>query len=171
MDNSLQSVSQQLDETIKSQIKDSYAKLDKLNREIEELNIKLQGKEMQTDRSENADFQIASDARAMKTAMANLYVKRIESMSSEVGQYTPTGFITLGTTVELKIKSVDGKPPHFDKTTLVFKLVQHDTSNALVNLVAIDTKVGQALLGRTAGQMIQVNTLSGLIDYSIERIY
>ena len=171
IDQSLIGVSQELDGVVRSLIDSTELELNKLGEEIEELNVKLQGKEMRVDRSENADFQIANDSRAMKTALANLLNKRIKSLSSEVNSYTPTGFITLGTTVDLRVKSVDGKPAKLPKTQFVFKLVQHDTSDSLKGLVAIDSPVGAALLGRTSGETIIVDALGGRIEYLIERIY
>lgn len=171
MDISLLPKSQELDGVIASLIDSTTQELNKLMQEIEELNVKLQGKEMRVDRSENADFQIANDARAMKTAMANLLNKRIESISGEIGSYTPTGFITLGTTVELSVISVDGKPRKLKQNRFIFKLVKHDTSNSLLNLVAIDSLVGAALQGRTVGEEVLVDALGGQIKYKIERIY
>ena len=171
MDTSLESVSREFDQTIQKLIVDTKNDLSKIEDEIEELNVKLQGNDMKTDRSENADYQIASDSRAMKMAMRNLLLQRIESMSHEIGSYVHTGFIALGTTVELNVVTVDGKTPNFKKTNFIFKLVQHNTSKALLNLVAIDSKVGAAILGRTAGDDVTVEAPGGLIKYRIERVY
>ena len=170
MDNSLQEMSIKLDGVIQSLIEETRKDLESTNTAIEQLNIKLQNME-KTDLSENADYQIAKDERAMRIAMHNLLMKRITSMSNEVGNYVPTGFITLGTTVELNVLTVDGKAPNFDKRRFVIKLVQHDTSNALLNLVAIDSKVGAAILGRAAGDNVLVEAPGGIINYAIERIY
>lgn len=171
IDNSLLTKSEELDNVILGLIDSTRKELDKLNSDIEKLNVKLRGKEMRVDRSENADFQIANDARAMKTALANLLNRRIASISSEVNSYTPTGFITLGTTVELRVLSVNGKSPNFEQQNFIFKLVQHDTSDSLLNLVAIDSPVGSAILGRTTGDTVMIEALGGRIEYSIERIY
>ena len=171
MDTSLKGVSEGFDQTIQKLIIDTKNDLNKIEEEIEELNIKLQGKDMKTDRSENADYQIATDARAMKMAMRNLLLQRIESISHEVGGYAHTGFIALGSTVELNVVTVGGKTPHFSKTNFIFKLVQHNTSKALLNLVAIDSKVGAAILGRTAGDDVTVEAPCGLVKYHIERVY
>lgn len=170
-DGSLLTKSKELDRVIVSLLDSTTTEFNKLMEDIEKLNTKLQGKEMRTDRSENADFQIANDARAMKTALANMLSKRIDSISSERGNYTPTGFITLGTTVELRALTVDGKKAKLPKDRFIFKLVKHDTSNSLKGLVAIDSAVGSAILGRTNGDVVNVKTLGGLIQYSIERIY
>lgn len=170
MSNSLQEVSVQLDSVIQELIVNTKKDLDDVTKAIEVLNKKLQDME-KTDLSENADYQIAKDERALRTAMRNLLMQRIESMTSEVGTYIPTGFITLGTTVELNVIAVDGKPPKIAKTNFIVKLVKHDTSNALLNLVAIDSKVGSAIIGRTSNTEVDVEAPGGIITYKIERIY
>jgi len=170
MYNSLQDVSEQLDNVIEQLIVDTKKNLDEITGIIEALNVKLQNME-KTDLSENADYQIAKDERTMRIAMRNLLMHRIESMSQEVGNYIPTGFITLGTTVELNVIAIDGKQPKINKTHYIVKIVNHDTSNALLNLIAIDSKVGSAILGRTAGVEVDVEAPGGIITYKIERIY
>lgn len=171
MSGSLMEISKQLTERIAQSIVEEKQALEQLELEIKELNLALQGKEMQTDRSENADFQIAKDRRDIKVALSNLHIQRIESMSSEVGDYATTGFITLGSTVELLLVSVGGQAPSLVENRFIFKLVKHHTSNALRQLVAVDSKVGAALLGRTAGESINVETPMGSLVYRIERIY
>lgn len=171
MDNSLKTISSQLNDRIVQLIAEEKETLIQLENDIKELNIALQGKEMQVDRSENADFQIAKDKRDVKVALSNLHIQRIESMSSEIGEYASTGFITLGSTVELTLIAVDGQTPSLEENTFIFKLVQHHTSNALQQLVAIDSKVGASLLGRTSGEIVDVEAPMGRLTYRIERIY
>lgn len=171
MDNTLKSTSLQLNEVIRDLIEESERELQSVINRINELNIALQGKDMQTDRSENQDFQVAKDERDMKNAISNLLVTKIKSLQSELDEYTPNGFVTLGTTVELKVISVNGRAPEFSNTSLIFKLVQHATSDATKKLVAIDSTVGAAIIGRAAGETIDVDAPAGLITYKIERIY
>ena len=171
MDNSLQSVSLQLDDTIRELISSSEEELRAVLKRIDELNIALQGKEMQTERSENEDFQVAKDERDMKNAISNLLAVKIESLQNEIGNYTPNGFITLGTTVDLKVMSVNERVPDLPKTKFIFKLVQHATADAKKQLVAIDSKVGLAIVGHQAGDIVTATTPMGLITYKIERIY
>lgn len=171
IDQSLLAESNRLNNNIVAAIESSKEELNRLMVEIEELNVKLQSKDMRVDRSENADFQIANDSRAMKVATANLLNKRIESMSQELKTYIPTGFITLGTTVEIKALTVDGKPKNLPKDKFLFKLVQHDTGDSLQSLVAIDSLVGKAIVGRTTGEIVSVVAPIGKVEYRIERIY
>lgn len=171
MDNTLQSVSVQLNNVMLKLIEDTKKELLDVNKRIEQLNVQLQEKEMQTDRSENASFQIAKDERDVQVTIRNLLQNRIESLESESDNYIPTGFITLGTTVELKIVAIDGKPPTIHTTTFLAKLVNHDLSKADVGFLAIDSKVGSIIMGHPAGDIVEVVTQKGVISYKIERIY
>lgn len=170
IDKSLQARSLELDEAIKSQIAKVDEELDKLYADIEELNKRLSDKEMTSDRSENADFQIASDNRMMKVSRVNFLSRKKDSMLSELSSYVPTGFISLGSTVALSIVD-NGDKRRFLRTNFVIKLVQHDTSNSTLGLVAIDSPVGSALDGRTDGETVTVEAPGGNITYKIERIY
>lgn len=171
IDNSLLSESKRLDNAIRSLIGKTDEELEKLYTDIDELNKRLSDKEMTTDRSENADFQIASDARMMKVSMVNLLKKKKEDMLEELSSYIPTGFISLGSTVELNIVNVGENRRRFLKTNFIIKLVKHGTSNAPLGLVAIDSPVGSALDGRSSGDVVTVEAPGGDITYKIERIY
>lgn len=170
MSESLQAESVRLDGVIQALINDTKAAADTTAKKIEELNIRLQNIE-KTDLRENADYQIAKDELAMRTAIFNLQMKRVDSMSHEMGNYTPTGFITLGSTVELDVIAINGKPPRVDRTHYIVKVVQHDTSTMKLDLMSIDSKVGAAILGRAAGDEVDVEAPGGVITYKIGRIY
>lgn len=171
MDMSLKDESDRLNNTIEELIRSTEEEYNRIAARIKELTILLQEKEMQTDRSENASFQIAKDERDMKTSIGNLLLQKLQAMQSELGNYVPTGFIGLGTTVELTLLAVDGKPPFNVKTHFIFKLVQHHTSNAKKALIALDSKVGSAIIGRRAGDCVNCKAPKGLLTYKIERIY
>lgn len=171
MDMSLQQDSIRLDNTIKSLIRDSEQEYNQIDNRIKELNLQLQEKDMQTDHSENASYQAAKDERDIKATIGNMLLERISSLKTEVGNYAPTGYISLGTTVDLRVLSVNGASPHFKPTQFIVKLVQHSTSKAVDNLIAIDGKVGAAILGRKAGDVVEVIAPTGKITYRIERIY
>lgn len=167
----LKEVSAKLNNAMLKLIEDTRKELVDVNERIEQLNAQLQEKEMQTDRSENASFQIAKDERDVQVTIRNLLQNRIESLEAESGDYIPTGYITLGTTVELSIVSINGKAPSIHTTTFIVKLVNHDLSKADVGFVAIDSKVGSAIMSHQVGEIIEVVTQKGVISYKIERIY
>lgn len=171
MDTSLKTESDKLNGVLTDLIKETENEYNEIVARIKELSVLLTEKEMQTDRTENASFQIAKDERDMKTSIGNLLLQKLEAMKTELRSYVPTGFITLGTTVELNLVSVDEKPPKHVDTHFIIKLVQHHTSNAKKRLVAIDSKVGSAIIGRRAGEVVKCKAPKGLLTYKIERIY
>lgn len=183
----LRAVSEELTRDIERMIQEETAELEEITARIKELNYRLQNDpDLQTDRSENASFQIAKDERDVKVNISNIKMARIESLRNELGNYTSTGYIALGTTVELRViavknydtlnflkkKSVQGNREVVStQDTVIFKLVHHNTSNEKRNLVAIDCIVGKAIVGRTSGEVVTVTTPLGEVTYKIERIY
>lgn len=69
MDMSLQAESLRFNDVMRGMVKATEAELEVINARITELTELLQTKEMSTDRSENASFQIATDERDVKTAV------------------------------------------------------------------------------------------------------
>lgn len=170
MDTSLKQKSIELDAVVQSVLIESQKEYEVIHARITELNTALQEME-KTDLSENADYQKAKDERDIQNALGNMLLRRIQAMSKELEPYVPTGFITLGTTVDLSVIAVDGKAPNFKPTQFIVKVVQHDTSDAEKDLIAVDSKVGAAILGRKAGETVEAETPKGVITYRIERIY
>lgn len=170
MDMSLKSESERLDLVIGDFIKATQNQFDENEKRL--ANICTELREMEkTDASENAPLQIKRDEQAMCSALSVLLGKRIKSMSSEVGNYVPTGFIQLGTTVEVSLVSVPQGVPVEVGRKFIFKIVQHDTSLMEKQLMAIDTKLGSALLTRTEGDTVEITAPGGKFKYKVERIY
>ena len=173
-----------LDESLKSEFvkfQDVLANLAEETREelvvvtarIDELNTLLQSEEMHADRSENASFEIAKDERDTKVTIQALKQKRLTTIETEAGgEYVPLGFIQLGSIVELTLLSISGDAPDQKKNTkFIIKLVSHEIGKPKVGLVAIDSKVGTALLQHKAGDIIETSAPKGKVKYKIERIY
>lgn len=172
MDEGLKAKSKEFDRVMQTLVDSTRQELDDVTRRIVELQTILQDKEMHTDRSENASFQIARDELDIKTAISARLHKRIDAFSAATGNYNPTDIVTLGSTVELKVITINDKPPvNIQKTSFTFKLVEHDLAKAALGLVAIDSKVGAALLHKVVGQSFDTKTPKGKIQYRIERLY
>lgn len=125
-----------------------------------------------TDLSENAPYQVAKDEQSIIVNAILLLRKRIESLSRELEKYTPTGVIGLGTTVDLTLLSIDGSTPrNITRLSRVVKIVEHDTGDAIHDLVAIDSKVGAAISGHMSGECIVVPTARGQCEYLIGGVY
>lgn len=172
MDMSLQAESLRFNDVMRGMVKATEAELEVINARITELTALLQTKEMSTDRSENASFQIATDERDVKTAVRSALQKRIATFEQETeNSYAPTGFATQGSTLELEVQSIDGKKPIAMKTNFILKLVHKDLGKADLGLVAVSSNVGAAVLGHRAGDLIEVKAPKGRICYKIVRLY
>lgn len=172
MDLSLKAESEKFNEVMRQMIKETEVELVSVSARIAELSELLQTKEMSVDRSENASFQIATDERDIKTAVRSNLQKRIATFEREVSDtYSPTGFATQGSTVDLEITSIDGKQPNIKKTNFIVKLVHKDLGKASLGLVAVTSGLGQALMSHKAGDTVEVRAPKGLICYKIVRLY
>lgn len=175
IDESLKPYSEQLNSKIIDLRRKNQNEIEKLKSEIEELNVRLQDKEMQSDRSENADYHIAVDSRDMKLSILNTRIQKDADLYAEVDSYRPSGFVTQGTTLELKILNINGNNniDHIVKgrDKWIIRLVSDGTSKATYGLVSVQSPVGAALLNHKAKDIIKVDTPYGNITYSIERIY
>lgn len=170
MSQSLKEISEQLDIKLQESREETLKELATVNASIDELNALLQTKEMNTDRSENASFQIAKDARDIKVSVRSKLQKRLATLEAGSGTYVPTGIITLGTTVEFSVITIDGKPPA-KPIKMIVKLVEDSIAKAKLGFIAVGGKVGAAFVGKQSGQEVIVRALKGDILYKIERIY
>lgn len=173
MDNSLQEASKEFNNVMREMVRATQEELNDVNKRIEELNELLQQKEMNTDRSENASFQIAKDERDIKVSIRSRLQKRIATFDAETEDtYSPTGFATQGSTLELSVVSIENKEPgDIKQKNFIVKLVHKDLGKADKGLVPVNSKVGAALLSHRAGDVIEVMVPKGLIKYKIERLY
>lgn len=170
MDNTLEAKAREFDDIIRGLIDTTNQDLEVEKQALEDAKAILMATD-KGDASENAPLQIARDEVAMRTSMITLFSKRIESMESDIGNYTPNGIVTLGTTAEVTLVGVPDGLKHLDGKKFIIKIVKHDTGKAALGLVAIDTKLGTALIGRTAGETVLINAPAGSMTYKIERIY
>lgn len=170
MSESLEEISKELDGTIEQLASETRQRFEENEEMLRKVTDEIAAME-KTDVSENAPLQIKRDQQSTYSALSVLLGKRLKSISSEIGSYRPNGFIQLGTTVEVSLLSVPEGCQVSVGTPFIFKLVQHDTSDATKRLVAIDCKLGAALLSRTAGDIVEIETYSGRIKYKVERIY
>ena len=174
IDVSLKADSEALDVRIQQLIIEHKERIKSLDVEIEELSNHLREME-KTDLSENADYHIAVDSRDMKTAVRNMLIGKVDEMESDIGEYKPTGFVTVGTTLEIKIKSINGSSNISsivsNKDRFIIKIVNDGTSKATLGLVSVATPAAIAMLGHKASDIVEVKSTYGKVLYSIERVY
>lgn len=129
-------------------------------------------KDLQNDRSENNSYVITKENRDIAQAMVNNIGARIESLKNELTAYKPTSTVTLGTTLALSLVSIDGKAPKENNTKpFIIKVVSHATGKASAGLIANDSPVGVAVMGKSLGDVVTAIAPGGRIQYKIERMY
>ena len=138
-------------------------------------NVKKAEKELaecpKEDASENAQLQTARENLARANHVLFMLQKRLQAFEACVVGYTYRGVITLGSTVELNLLSVDNNPPNFEPHRFIAKVVNHDASDARNGFISCDSQCGLALLGKVAGDVINVTAPKGVLQYKIERMY
>ena len=157
----LKTESVKLDEVLASVAAEWRTQLDEVNAQIAEYDKILAEKESKTDRSENATFQIASDGKSAKMGIKQMLTSKIQSYERHKQEYVPTGVVQEGST--LALSSGNEK--------LIVKIVPKGLSDALRNLIDVESPVGKASLGLGVSSLFTVKTRKGRVEYKIEGVY
>ena len=144
----------------------TYEGLKKLEDELQDLKVnrrkevaqKIKEAREQGDLSENAEYDAAKDEqRDIETQIAELeeILKNAEVADDEFG----AGVINLGSTVTVYDCEFDEE--------LVFKLVGSTEAKSLENKISNEAPLGKALIGKVAGDEVEVETPSGIMKYKV----
>lgn len=124
----------------------------------------LESPEAQTDIRENAVYQIAKDKFSqLQIDIKNLTDKIDSFQQFDLERYSRTGFISEGTTVRLDLLD--------DKKEFVILIVPKDLGSARNRAVSTRSRLGAALLGKTEGDTVSVQTQRGVLSYYIKEVY
>ncbi|MCO6462127.1 MAG: transcription elongation factor GreA [Saprospiraceae bacterium] len=145
--------------------------MDKLNAELDEL--KSVGRQEAAkaiaearekgDLSENAEYDAAKNAQGMLELRINELEKILANARLlDTSQLDPT-IVTLLTTVEIENT----------KTKKVFKytLVSEAESDLKNGKISGNSPIGQGLMGKREGEIAQVNTPAGAMEFRILKLY
>ena len=144
--------------------------LEKLEKELEELKG-VKRKEIAEkikvalsfgDLSENSEYDEAKNEQAMMEAriadvevmLKNAVVINEDELSNEK--------VHIGSKIEVAIESADGRKSKRD-----FKIVGSNEADPRNGKISDESAVGQALIGATVGQTVQVETPAGTSTYQI----
>lgn len=148
----------------------TYAGLKALEQELEELKVvkrrevatKIREAREQGDLSENAEYDAAKDEQrdieARIDELENI-LKNVEVVDEEE---VDTDKINVGCTV--KVFDVE-----FDEE-MEFKIVGSTEANSLEGKISNESPVGHALIGKTKGDVVDVETQAGVIQYKVLEI-
>lgn len=167
----LKDKSAEIDANLAITAKTWYKHAEEIDQNIQRIQIKLQSDELKTDRSENADYQIAADTYARLQVSKRDISNKIEAYERYNAEYIPSEYITIGTTVQLKLLSENGAPTAREQRVFYVKLVPADLSAARIGAITEDSAVGKAIKGKYKGDTIKIHTRKGELEYIIEEVY
>ena len=159
-------LSKKFEDTLIAQGADWTVTLEQLDAKLKIIDEELNSAEMQTDRSENASYQLLRDSKDTNNNLRNVVLQKVVALENYIAaakEYKPQKHITVGTTVEV----VAGK----ENKTFVFKLVPTELCSAKKGLVSVESRVGTKLLGMRVGESMQVETVKGPIEYKVKDFY
>ena len=144
----------------------TYEGLKKLEDELQDLKVnrrkevaqKIKEAREQGDLSENAQYDAAKDEqRDIEARIEEIekILKNAEVADDEFG----AGVINLGSTVTVYDCEFDEE--------IVFKLVGSTEAKSLENKISNEAPLGKALIGKVAGDEVEVETPSGIMKYKV----
>lgn len=143
---------------------------DKLKSELEELKTKgrddaakaIAEAREKGDLSENAEYDAAKNAQGMLEMKIN-ELEKVFANARIIDQSTlDTSKVTILTNVTIKNKN--------NGAEVTYKLVAEAEANLKEKKISISSPIGQGLLGKAVGDVAQVQTPAGLVNFEIVKI-
>lgn len=148
----------------------TYAGLKKLEDELQDLKVvqrkaiaqKIKEAREQGDLSENAEYDAAKDEQRDIEARIEQIEKILKNAEVVVEEEIDLDKISVG----CKVKVLDVE---FDEEE-EFKIVGSSEANSLGGKISNESPVGKALIGARVGDVVQVETQAGMIEYKVLEI-
>jgi len=148
----------------------TYAGLKKYEEELQDLKVnrrkevaqKIKEAREQGDLSENAEYDAAKDEQRDIEARIEELEKLLKNAEVVVEDEIELDKISIG--CQVKVYDLE-----FDEE-IEFRLVGSTEANSLQNKISNESPVGHALLGRKVGDVVDVETQAGVIQYKVLEI-
>ena len=145
----------------------TYAGLKKYEEELQDLKVnrrkevaqKIKEAREQGDLSENAEYDAAKDEQRDIEARIEELEKLLKNAEVVVEDEIELDKISIG--CQVKVYDLE-----FDEE-IEFRLVGSTEANSLQNKISNESPVGHALLGRKVGEVVDVETQAGVIQYRV----
>ena len=145
----------------------TYQGLKKLEDELQELKVvrrkevaaKIKEAREQGDLSENAEYDAAKDEQRDIEARIEEIEKILKNAEVVVEDEIDLDKISIG--CQVKVLDVE------EDEEMEFKIVGSTEANSLDGKISNESPVGRALLGKKAGETVDVETQAGVIQYKI----
>ena len=113
------------------------------------------------DLRENAEYQSAKDRQGIVNARIAMLKKRIGEISIMNMDKIPHDRAAFGSIVHLKEDNGDA---------LVYQLVMPEEADAAKGFISTSSPIGRAIVGKNAGDEIQVKTPNGIRNFEIIKL-
>ena len=148
----------------------TYAGLKKLEDELHDLKVnrrkevagKIKEAREQGDLSENAEYDAAKDEQRDIEARIEEIEKILKNAEVVVEDEVDVGKINVGCTVKVYDEEFEEE--------MEFKIVGSSEANSLQGKISNESPVGKALIGRSVGDQVSVETQAGMIVYKVLEI-
>ena len=148
----------------------TYAGLKKYEEELQDLKVnrrkevaqKIKEAREQGDLSENAEYDAAKDEQRDIEARIEQLEKLLKNAEVVVEEEIDLEKINIGCRVKLLDVEEDEE--------MEFKIVGSTEANSLQNKISNESPVGHALLGKKVGDVVDVETQAGMIQYKVLEI-
>lgn len=148
----------------------TYAGLQELEAELEDLKVnkrkevaqKIKEAREQGDLSENAEYDAAKDEQRDIEARIDELEKILKNVEVVVEEEVDLEKINVGCTILVHDDEYDEE--------IEFKIVGSTEANSLQGKISNESPVGQALIGKKVGDVVDVETPAGNIRYTVLKI-
>ena len=143
---------------------------DRLRKELEELKTTGRSEVAQAiaearekgDLSENAEYDAAKDAQGL----LEMKINELEKVMANARVLDSSQLDTSKVTVMSKVTIENVK----NKASMVYQLVAESEANLKAKKISVNSPMGQGLLGKKVGDIAEVNTPNGVIQFKIKNI-
>lgn len=115
------------------------------------------------DLKENAEYHAAREQQGfIEGRIADIEGKLSASQVINIHDIPNTGKVIFGTTVTLLNTETD--------QGVTYRIVGDDEANVKVNKVSVNSPIARALIGKAEGDVVNVKTPGGTVEYEIELV-
>ena len=116
------------------------------------------------DLKENAEYHAAKEQQGLiESRIRNIESKLANSQIIDVSVIEPTGTVIFGATVEIQDLN--------DDSLSSFKIVGEDEADAKASKISVNSPLARSLIGKSEGDVINLETPSGIKEYEILSIH
>lgn len=114
------------------------------------------------DLSENAEYDAAKDAQGL----LEMKINELEKVMANARVLDSSQLDTSKVTVMSKVTIQNTK----NKAEVVYQLVAQSEADLKAKKISVDSPMGQGLLGKAVGEIAEVRTPTGVIQFKVKKI-